>query len=420
MDEHLVHKQLDCGIECGVYPLPERHVVTFQIRVLAGACVDPPEKLGLARMLQETIDKGTESRSGRQLSDAFDAIGASRSSGVGRETTTFSCTVLPEHVDEALALHVEMLTQATFPQEAFRTNLELARQELLALQDDAHSLADKYLSRQALGPILGRHSLGEAETLQCITQEDMTAHWKRWFVPRAMQITVAGPLDQQRVTDTLDAHFGGADAGKLLGREPFPLTFDAKTTHYDKDLEQVQVGICWPGVDATHDDFPIQRVMLGLLSNGMSGRLFTELREKLALVYWVGAWQETPRGSGLIFLGASSRPDRCQQTYDTLLREVDRLDEDITEDELQRAITGIVATRQTRGDSTRSRCAELASDLFLYGHPVPSDEKVAKVQAVTIDDIKRYLTEHARNELSVVTLGPVALNTGGHSEGQTV
>jgi predicted Zn-dependent peptidase len=108
----------------------------------------------------------------------------------------------------------------------------------------------------------------------------------------------------------------------------------------------------------------------------------------------------------MVFLGASTTPERCDQTFTALLREVDRLSEDLVQDELDRAVTGIVASQETRGDATRARCAELASDLFFFGRPVPPEEKVAKLQAVTIDDIRRYLAENPRDRLCVLTLGP--------------
>ena len=200
--------------------------------------------------------------------------------------------------------------------------------------------------------------------------------------------------------------FDGFGRSGREGRGAIPVEFTPRTTHHDKALEQEHIAICWPGVDATHDEFPVQQVTLGILSGGMSGRLFTEVREKRGLVYWVSAWQETPRGSGMVFLGASTTPERCAKTYTTLLHEVDRLAEDITQDELDRAVTGIVANQETRGDATRSRCAELASDLFFFGRPVPIEEKVAKVQAVTIEDIRRYLNVHPRDRLCVITLGP--------------
>ncbi len=404
------HDVLPCGIEYGIVPLPQRHVVSFQIRVLAGTAVEPSDKAGLARLLEETLDKGTQQRTGRELSDAFDAIGAAHSSGAGRETTTLSCSVLPEHFEKAVALNAELLRTTTLPQDALTVNIELAKQELDALQDDPQGLVDKYISLQAYGPKLGHHSLGELETLDCMTRDDLLAHWQNRFHAGNMIVSVSGPLDATRVADTFEKHFSGFGDPAKCGRSPVPVEFTPGTTHYEKELEQEQIGICWPGVEATHDDFEVQQVILSVLSGGMGARLFTEVREKQGLVYWVGAWQENPRGAGMLFLGASTTPEKADRTYTTLLREVDRLAEDITQDELDRAVTGIVAHRETRGDTTRSRGSELANDLFFFGRPVPAEEKLAKVRAVTIDDVVRYLTEHPRDRLCVVTLGPRPLD----------
>jgi predicted Zn-dependent peptidase len=406
---NIVHDFIPCGIEYGVMPFPRRHVVSFQLRILSGVCSEPADKLGLARLVLDTIDKGTERRSGHELLDAFDAIGASHRGGVGRETTTFTCTVLPEHFEEAVALHAEFLKAPTFPHDAFEVNVDLAKQELLALEDDAHALVDKLISRVAFGAILGRHPLGENETLDGITRDDLIEQWRSRFSAGRMILSVAGAIEPTRVADVFQKHFDGFGRSERDGREAFQVQFSPDTRHYDKQLEQQQIGICWPGVDVTHDEFPVQQVLLGILSGGMSARLFTEVREKLGLVYWVSAWHETPRRSGMIFLGASTTPDRCEQTYNTLLKEVERLADDIQTDELERAITGIVANLETRGDSTRSRCAELANDLFYFGRPLPEDEKIARVQAVTIERIRTYLASHPRDRLCVVTLGPKAL-----------
>ena len=112
-----------------------------------------------------------------------------------------------------------------------------------------------------------------------------------------------------------------------------------------------------------------------------------------------------------MFLGASTTPERCDLTYNTLLQEVDRLSNDLTQDELDRAITGIVTSQETRGDTTRARCSELASDMFFFGRPIPDEEKVARLQAVSVDDIHQYLAAHPRNRLCVLTLGPRPLHT---------
>lgn len=414
----IIHDNLPCGVEYGVVPLPGRRIVSFQIRVLSGICAEPVEKLGLAHIIAETIDKGTEKRSGRELSDAFDAIGAGVRIGSGRETTSFTCTVLPEHFEQALALHAELLRTPTFPNDAVEVNVELAKQELVALDDDAHALTDKLIGEKAYGPLLGRHALGEPETLASIVRDDLQRHWRSHFCAGRMIVSVAGAVEPKEAADVLQHHFDGYGEAAQSGRDTYPVEFTPGTTHQKKELEQEQIGICWPGADATHDDYPIQQVMLGVLSGGMSGRLFTEVREKQGLVYWVNAWHETPRGSGMVFMGASTTPQRCDRTYTTLLHEVNRLADDIRPDELERAITGIVAHLETRGDSTRSRCSELANDLFFHGHPVPEEEKIRRIESVNVDDIRRYLAAYPRDPRCVVTLGPVPLDTANAGDEQ--
>lgn len=413
-----IHKTLPCGIESGILPLPQRHIVAFQIRMLTGACSEPADKLGLARLLGESIDKGTENYSGRELSDAFDAIGASHGGGVGRETTTLTCTVLKEHFETALKLHAEFLRRPTFPNDAFEVNVELAKQELSALDDDAAGLADKYIGQKAYGPILGRNTLGEMDTLERITREDMVQHWNERFCAGRMIVSVAGDIEAGFAADCLQREFDGFGTSTPQGRECFPVEFTPGRWHHHKELEQEQIGICWQGVSATDDDFATQQMVLGVLSGGMSARLFTEVREKLALVYWVNAWHETPRGSGMVFLGASTTPQRCDKTYEALLREVNRLADDIEPDEVERALTGILAGRETRGDSTRAQCAELASDLFYFGRLRPEEEKIARFRSVTIDDIRRYLEAHPRDPLCVLTLGPRALGEKSAGDAQ--
>lgn len=404
------HDRLDCGVEYAVAQLPRRHIVAFQIRMLSGICSEPIDKLGLGRLLVETIDKGTDQKGGREISDAFDAIGATHGAGVGRETTTFSCAVLPEHFERAVALHAEFLRNPTFPEDMFETNRELALQELTSLEDDAQGLADRLLGERAFGPILGRHPLGTADTLKQITRDDLQNHWRANFHAGRMVVAVTGAVDASKVSEVFAKEFDGFGSAAPQGRQGFALEFSPGLTHQDKPLEQQQIGIAWPGVDATHEDFPVQQVMLGVLSGGMSARLFTEVREKQGLVYYVNAWQEVARGAAMLLVGASTTPDRCGKTYKTLLHEIDRLAEDLEAKELARAITGIVAQHETRGDGTRARCSELANDLFFFDRPRTEQEKISQIEAVTLEDVRRYLHSHPRDELCVVTLGPKPLD----------
>lgn len=398
-------------MEMAALPMPGRKTVAFEFRVLAGTASEPADRLGLARLMQETLDKGTAKRTGQQFTDAMDAIGAQYGSGVGRETFVYRCSCLPEYLDQAIALHAEMLRTPVFPAESCNVAIELAQQELTALEDEPDELSRKLISQYAYGPVLGRHALGTRECVEKTTRDDIVKFWQSNFSAARMQFSIGGGVDVDRCIETIEREFAGFGApGNGDGREAYPMTFSPGQRHHPKSLEQEYILMCFPGVVSGHADQYVEDLGLAILGGGMSSRLFTEVREKQGLVYWVGAWSEHPRGVGMVFLGASTTPARCDLTYKTLLREIDRLSEDLTQEELDRAKVGITAKQQTHGDITRARVSEMSTDLFLFGRPVPQEEKLARVHAVTIADIKRYLNEHPRDRLCTVTLGPKPLD----------
>ncbi len=417
------HRRLDCGIELVALPLDGRMTTAFDIRVLCGMAEEPADRLGVARLVEGTIGKGTESKTAQELTDAFDAIGAQCGSGVGRESMVFRCSCLPEYAERALALHAEMLRTPTFPESFYEVAVDLARQELTALEDDPGELSQKLIGPQAYGPVLGRHELGTAESLDRMTRDDVVSYWRRCFGTGRIRVAIAGLVDLERVTAALERMFAGFNAGQDDDRSGHPAVFSPGVRHHQKELEQEHMLLCWPGLKITDDAYPVQRVAVSILGDGMSSRLFTEVREKLGLVYWVGAWQEFPRHVGMIFMGASAKAERAEQTARAMLKEADRLGEDITEEELNRVKTGIIAKSQTHGDITQARTSELSSDLFHYGRPIPLDEKNARIAAVTVSDVRQYLAEHPRGELCMMTLGPQALDeaklTGGDAEPRT-
>ena len=407
-EERFVHRKLAGGIEFAALPLPGRHIAAYEIRVFAGLSNEPADLGGLARVVEDSISKGTEQRSAQDMTDAFDAMGAQTGSGVGRESMVFRCTCLPEYVEHALGLHAEMLRTPSFPDEYVEVAVELSKQELSSLEDDPGDLARKLIGPHAFGEVMGRHELGTEESLSRINRDTVTQYWQSCFAASRMQIVIGGEIDVEKTAARIDQLFGGF--GSAASSNGTTATqFSPGKRHQHKELEQEHILICWPGVPVDHDDYPTQRITLGVLGEGMSSRLFAEVREKQGLVYWVGAWDEHPRGAGRLFMGASTTPARCDQTYRTLLREVDRLSEDVSEEEIERTKVGIIAKTQTHGDITRARVSELSSEISYSGRPVPLAEQNAKLTAVTIADVKEYLHAHPRTDLCVQTLGPRAL-----------
>ncbi|MFH1747441.1 MAG: pitrilysin family protein [Planctomycetota bacterium] len=400
------HQQLSSGVECAADVLPERSTVAMCFRILTGLADEPAELTGISSIMEQTLSKGTQRFDGRGLSDAFDALGARWSSVSGRQSTMVRVICLPEFVSQVVDLVGEMICHPTFPAEACRVAVELAQQDLRNMEDEPHDLLRVLIQRLTLGPVLGRHPGGESDTLPRITPELVRSHWQEFFRPGRIQVAVAGPVDPEDLLGNIDAAFAPLGRSEPAGRQPADFEFQPGRQHRHKELEQEYLAITLPGLPREHEDFAVEQVLLRVLSGGMSARLFTEVREKLGLVYWVGAWHEQPRGKGIIHLGASTTPQRCQQTFDKLLEELGRISRDLTDEEVRRARDGLIAHLETEDDLTRARATDLSEDLFFHSRPIGPAVKLAALRAVTRARVEAYASALPRDQLCVATLGP--------------
>lgn len=403
------HESLDCGIEFAADELPHRQTVTLAFRMLVGTASDPLDLTGIGGIVERTLSKGTRKYDGQGLADAFDAIGAQWSSSCGRQSTLVRVVCLPEFTLDVVDLVAEMIAKPTFPDDACEVAVQLALEDLTHMEDDPQSLLQIDMQKAALGPIFGRHPGGEADTLPRITPPKIRAHWKHHFHAGRMQVVAAGAINPGTLAKKLNQEFKNFGDATRSGRDNCTHAFAPSRVHREKDLKQQYIGISLRGLAKSDPRFQIEQVLLGILAGGMSARLFTEVREKQGLVYWVGAWHEQPRGMGLMHMGASTTPERCEKTYKTLLRELERISEDVTDEELHRAVNQIIAHAETEDDLTRARAAGLSDDLFHFGKPVGIESKLDAIRTVTLTQVREYARQLERDKICIATVGPKPL-----------
>ena len=407
--ETVTHAMLDSGVEFAADVLPQRNTVALVFRMLTGVVDDPPDLTGCGAIVERTLSKGTRRFDGRGLADAFDRLGAQWGTASGRQSMMARVLCLPEFVPDVVELVTELLRYPTFPDEACRVAIELAQQELRQMEDEPQDLLRVMVQRLTLGPVLGRYVGGTLESLARLTPALVREHWGRMYHAGRLQVAAGGPLDASRLAGQIDRCFAGLGAATPAGRAVAEFEFVPAREHRHQALEQQYIGMTLPGVPRDHPDFPAEQVLLGVLSGGMSGRLFTEVREKQGLVYWVGAWHEQPRGKGVLHVGASTTPERCDRTFATLLRELRRVGEDLTEAETVRARDNMIAQFETEDDLTRARAGDLSDDLFYFSRLIGREKKLAALRAVTLDQVAAYAQRLPLDKLCVATLGPRAL-----------
>jgi predicted Zn-dependent peptidase len=395
----------------GLTLLAERmdHVRSASLYLLApsGYTYDPPDKLGTATVLAEMLVRGAGDRDSKQLSVALDNLGTDRSESVGPFNVVLSAGTLARNLPAVLDLYADVARRPHLPDDELEPARELALQDLLGLEDSPQEKVILELKARYYPPPLNRNKYGTEAGLTALTPEFVKEHYRRRFRANGAILSVAGAIDWPALRDQVERLFGDWPDG--ASPEPAPAAHAPKSVHIPKDTQQTQIALAFPGAAFADPDYYAARGAVGVLSGGMSARLFTEVREKRGLCYSVYATHDTVKDRGAVIGYAGTRADRAQQTLDVMVAEFRRLAEGVTADELDRVKAALKTSLVMQQESTGARAASMASDWFYLRRVRPVEEVQAAVDGLTPAKILAYLERFPVRDLTVVTLGPEPL-----------
>ena len=388
--------------------MPGMQSVAMTILVPAGSSTDPVDRSGSATVLSDLVLRGAGSRDSRQLTDHLDTLGLQRSSSVGVFHSRFGCAGLGPKVMEGLSAYADIIRRPHLPESGFESARDLALQALDGVDDEPrHKLMIKLREWHYPSPY-GRNAMGRKDDLEKLTVELVKADYARRYHACEGIIAMAGNIDFQASHDAIEALFGDWNGSEPPAIELLPPP--GHLHHEDQQSEQTHIGIAWPSVQETDPDYYTVRMATEILSGGMSGRLFTEVREKRGLCYSVSAGYSSLKGRGSVLGYAGTSNDRAQATLDCFMAELYRLSDGVTAAELDRAKIGLKASSIMQGESTSARAGAIAHDFFLRGRIRTLEEIKSAIDAVTVDQVNAYLKTHEPGPFTIVTVGPKPLN----------
>ncbi len=387
--------------------MPGMKSAAMTFLVAAGASTDPVDRCGSATVLSDLLLRGAGARDSRQLTDYLDSLGLQRSSSVGVHHMRFGSAAVASKVIESLPTYADIVRRPHLPQDGFDAARDLALQSLSGIDDEPRQKLMIKLREWYFPSPYGRNTMGRPEDLEKLTLELCKTDWQQRFHASDAILSVAGDVDFAQLREEIDRHFGswnGQAAGDVKVMPP-PGQFH----HEHQKSEQTHIGIAYPSVPETHHDYYTARLAVEILSGGMSGRLFTEVREKRGLCYSVWAGYSSLKGSGSIFGYAGTSNERAQATLDCFIGELHRLQSGVSEAELQRAKIGLKTSTIMQGESTSARAGAIAHDYFMRGRIRTLEEIKDAIDGVTVDKIDAYLKAHEPGPFTIVTVGPKEL-----------
>jgi predicted Zn-dependent peptidase len=387
--------------------MPGMQSVAMTLLLPAGSSTDPVGRSGSSTVISDLVFRGAGERDSRQLTDHLDRLGLQRSSSVGVHHSRFACAALGPNVLEGLSTYADIVRRPQMPEPGFCAARDLALQAVAGVEDDPrHKLMIKLREWHFPSPF-GRSAMGTKENLEKLTLDLVSTDHHRRYHAKDSIIALAGNIDFRQIKEEIERHFGDWNGQEHDAFEVMPAP--GRFHHVPQSSEQTHIGIAYGSVPETHEDYYAVRLVIEILSGGMSGRLFTEVREKRGLCYSVSAGYSSLKGQGHILGYAGTSNERAQATLDCMLTELDRLSHGVTVEELDRAKTGLKASSVMQGESTSARAGSIAHDYFMRGRIRTLDEIKSSIDAVTVDKVNAYLKKNPPGPFTIVTVGPKEL-----------
>lgn len=411
MSSRIFEHTLDNGLVLLAEPIESLESAAFTLRVPGGNAFEPAELPGLATLAQELALRGCGKRDNRQFVEDLDNLGVERGESTFDSHASFSGATLARNLYAALEIYADLVQRPTLPADELEPCQMTALQELSAIEDEPSQKVMIELKRRHYPDPWGRPPQGTQQGIEGTKVADIRKFINNTYQPRGAIMGVAGRVDWDQLRREVDRLFGKwkAQPESTIVEKPR----DEQIAHIHHDSNQTQIAIAYPSVAYRDPDYFQAWGSVGVLSGGMSSRLFTEVREKRGLCYTVYASQMTLRDRGSVICYAGTSVERAQETLDVTLHELHRLTEGILPEELERLRARMKSALVMQQESSSSRSSALVRDWYYLGHTRTMDEVNERVDSLTAESINAYLAAHPPREFTICTVGqqPLKIST---------
>jgi len=361
---------------------------------------------GVAHFLEHMAFKGTGRRSAIQIAEEVEAVGGHMNAYTSRESTAYYLKLLKEDARLAVDVLADILQNPSFDQEELERERSVILQEIGQVQDTPDDILFDHFQETAFGDqSMGYPTLGRPDTVSAMTRDQLIGFMKSGYYGGNMTLVGAGRITHAELMSLAEEYFGSLPAGEPAKRKHANYTGGLFVE--DRPSEQVHLLMGFPGVSIADDEHYAASVLSTLFGGGMSSRLFQEVRERRGLVYSIYSFSSVFSDAGLFGIYAGTGEKETAELVPVICEEIRKLPGTISEEELKRAKAQIKSSTVMALESTAARAEQLGNQMLLVGHPVPVEEQIARIDALTVDDMAVLARKIFSGPLTLAGIGPV-------------
>ena len=363
---------------------------------------------GASHFLEHMAFKGTERRTAAQIAEAVENVGGHINAYTAREQTAYYVKLLKEDLALGADIIGDILTHSIFAPDELERERGVILQEIGQANDTPDDIIfDRFQETAFPSQPMGRPVLGTEEGIRGMQRGQLTGYMHRQYAAGNVVVAAAGNLQHDTVVELARQHF--ADLPSDMPAPFVPGAYRGGEFREARELDQVHIVLGFPSVAYGDPDYYPALLLSTLLGGGMSSRLFQEIREKRGLVYSIYSFAAPFIDGGLFGIYAGTGEREAEELMPVTLEELRKVQRGVTQDELNRARAQVKAGLLMSLESTGSRCEQVARQMQVFGRVIPTDETVAKLTAVGVDDVRRAARRIFRAAPTLASLGPADL-----------
>jgi predicted Zn-dependent peptidase len=382
---------------------------TLGMWISVGSRDEGPNEAGCSHFLEHLLFKGTTRRSALQIAEELDAVGGEMNAFTSKEVTCFYARALDRDLPVAFDVLADMIVDATNTE----ADVEAERQVVLSELDIHHDTPDDLVHSDFSEVVLRDHplaleTLGSFDSISSTNRDTVHGYYLEHYRPERLTVVAAGHVDHDRIVALTDDLLG--DLGRPGGTST-PRTAPTRYGVEDVRLrprpsEQAHVVLGAPGISQRDDDRWALRVLNTLLGGGMSSRLFQEIRERRGLAYTTYSYASSYTDGGLFGAYVGTAPSKVDEAVDVLRCELDRVADDVTFDEVERAKSALKGSTVLSLEDTGSRMTRLGRQVATGSDIITVDEGLERIAAVDLDAVRRIARRVLAQPRDVAVVGP--------------
>ncbi len=380
---------LSSGIRVISEQLPFVKSVSIGIWIDTGSRNETHENNGISHFIEHMVFKGTTHRSVKKIANSLESVGGYINAFTGKEHTCYYARVLDEYVENAVDVLSDLVQHGTFPEKEFEKERLVILEEIKNVEDDPDDQIQDYFEAMLFPRnSLGLPVLGTPDTVNSFTRAQLVDYRAKYYTGGNIVVAAAGNVTHERLVELVEKYFTMAAAAapakpRAKSHRPHPQRKD-----YAKPIQQAHLntGIIAFPVHSPHR-YPAM-VMNTLLGDGMSSRLFQNIREKYGFAYTVYSFLTLMEDTGVFGVYAATDVKHIQKTIDLVSKELRALaSKPMTATELQRSKAQLKGNILLGLESTSHRMMRLGSGELYFNEFVSLESIVKNIDIVTQGDV---------------------------------